>query len=69
MGTHLQTVHHHEVDVVHVTLVGEYLLLHLGQVFFQVNLDIVEPGAKSTQSISIHVAKRLSSRGWEQPRA
>lgn len=45
-STHLQAVHHHEIDVVHVTLVGKYLLLHLGQVFFQVNLDIVEPGAE-----------------------
>lgn len=42
-GTYLQTVHHHEVEMVHVTLVGYYLLLHLGQVFFQVNLDVVEP--------------------------
>lgn len=43
MGAHLQTVHHHEVEMVHVALVGHDLLLHLGQVFLQVILDVVEP--------------------------
>jgi len=46
MATHLQTVYHHEVEMVHVTLVGDYLFLHLGQVLFQVNLDVVEPRAE-----------------------
>lgn len=32
--------------MVHVALAGLYLLLHLGHVLFQVNLDAVEPGAE-----------------------